>query len=109
MRTKSKIQVGALCSILLLSLAGVGSVQAQSRSLQHTVSVRVPRVVRIVPDPVAVGPTGLPVLRVVTNDPAVRRRFAEGSEGGLVAEALVAEPGRDRESTADFRFTLAAP
>jgi hypothetical protein len=109
MRAKSTIQIGALSLVLFLSLAGAESAQAQSRSLQHTVSVRVPSVVRILPGPVAVGPTGLPVFRVVTNDPSLRRRLEEGSEGGLVAERLVAYAGRGSESTADFRYTVVAP
>jgi hypothetical protein len=109
MGTKSKIQVGVLSSILLLSFAGADVAQAQGRQSSHTVSVRVPSVVKIVADPVALGPTGLPVLRVVTNDPTIRRRFERGAEGGMVAEALTATPGHEGGPMADYRFTAVAP
>jgi hypothetical protein len=108
MRAKSLIQAGLLSSILV-SIAGVGSVQAQVRPSTQTVSIQVPSVVKIVADPTAVGPTGLPRFRVVTNDPAIRRRLEQGAEGGLVAEALVAELSGGRESAADYRFTVVAP
>jgi hypothetical protein len=109
MRAKSTIQIGVTSSIVSLLLAAPGAVQAQGRHLNHTVSVQVPTIVRMVPDPVAVGPNGLPIYRVVTNDPVLRRRLERGAEGGLVAEALVAAPGRSAESKGDFRFTVVAP
>lgn len=109
MRAKSKIQIGVLSSVLYLLLAAPEAAQAQGRQLSHTVSVQVPTIVRMVPDPVAVGPNGLPIYRVVTNDPVLRRRLEQGAEGGLVAEALVAAPGRNTGSTGDFRFTVVAP
>jgi hypothetical protein len=109
MRAKSTIQIGVTSSIVSLLLAAPGAAQAQGRQLSHTVSVQVPTIVRMVPDPVAVGPNGLPIYRVVTNDPVLRRRLQQGAEGGLVAEAMVAATGRSAGSTGDFRFTVVAP
>ncbi len=109
MRTKWTIQLSTLISFLVLALASTEAAQAQSRPLQHTVSARVPSVVRILPDLVAVGPTGIPVFRVVTNDPALRRRLEQGPEGGLVAEALAADFYRGADSPAAFRVTVVSP
>lgn len=109
MRQKQKIHLVTLSAVLFLALAGAGSAQAQARHLQHTVSVRVPSVVKIIPDPIAVGPTGLPVFRVITNDPVLRRRLEQGADGGLVAEALAADSVDEAGTSSDFRFTVVTP
>jgi hypothetical protein len=109
MRAKSKIQISALTLILSLSLAGTGMLQAQTRPSGQMVAVRVPSVVKIVSDSAAVSPTGLPVFRVVTNDPALRRRMEAGAEAGVIAEAMAAGLTRGGESSADFRFTVVSP
>ncbi len=70
-----------LAVLLLLAAAAPAEVTAQGHprgEAQHNVRVVVPSIVRIIADPVARNVDGSPVLRVVTNDPAIRAQYAAG-------------------------------
>ena len=93
---------------------------AQSRAAVHTLTVVVPRFVRLVVDSSAGEGDSLPVIRVITNDRTIRALTANGLPPELVPLAVAAggrlqhAKGGDRETWMDdpeplVRFTQVAP
>ncbi|HWA41181.1 MAG TPA: hypothetical protein VG712_06180 [Gemmatimonadales bacterium] len=112
----------ALTSLAALGTLAPASLRAQGspgRQSQHLVTAVVPSIVKMVVDPVARNVDGSPVLRVVTNDPAIRARYAGGVPAVVIRRGDVAtdltvhsKGGGDLEPEAGIevrRSTIVAP
>lgn len=108
-RTTLVIAVAALVLI-----ASPGRVEAQvpgsSDHVEHLLTARVPLVARMV---TVQGADGTPIVRLETNDPALRAAYAGGATPESVAVPFVSgtsPAGGQVESTGQLlRYTLAAP
>lgn len=109
-------------SLMVVWALAPASLQAQGnpgRQAQQTVTAVVPSIVRVVADPVARNADGSPLLRVITNDPAIRARYGAGvptvvvRRGDAAADlTLHAKGGSDLEPEAGVevrRSTIVAP
>lgn len=121
MQFRHRVALTSFAALLLAvatprGIAAQGSPRGQA---QHTMRVVVPSIVRIVADPVARNADGSPVLRVVTNDPAIRAQYAAGVPSAVVrlAESTI-DPARHAKGGSDLeaesgvevrRSTVVAP
>lgn len=113
---------------LALTIAALGAVaptqaEAQQRGYARTattVSFRVPSIVKLVADQTARTSDGAPVIRVITNDPALRAALANGVTPEVVRLAATAQEHQVRakggEATPDatdgtrvVRYTVVTP
>ncbi|HVX87485.1 MAG TPA: hypothetical protein VG940_01055 [Gemmatimonadales bacterium] len=114
--------LAALSAIVSLGALAPAGLQAQgrpARQAQQVVTAVVPSIVRVVADPVARNADGSPLLRVITNDPAIRARYGAGvptvvvRRGDAAADLTIhAKGGSDLEPEAGVevrRSTIVAP
>ena len=98
MKARIKIAlIGLAAAAALPFTPDTGAAQGVYRSgatIIYTLSVQVPSVVKLVVDPTAKNPDGTPLLRVLTNDRAIRAAAAQGITPQLIQLASAPE-GRE--------------
>lgn len=115
----------SVCRVLAFSIFALlpGATWAQGRpgsEVLLTLTVVVPRVVQLVVDTSAGAPDGIPVVRVISNDRAIRLQAASGVPGEFVTlpgregpriQHTKGDQGVDqpREDLLLVRFTQVAP
>ena len=121
MQFRHQLAFGSIIALAFGAVAPAGLLAqgAPVRRSQQVLIVAVPSIVRVVADPDARNPDGSPVLRVVTNDPAIRAQYAAGVPTTVVlrGEASI-DPTRHAKGGSDLdpeggvevrRSTIVAP
>ena len=102
LRTRSNWGMTAVALLAVLAARPVAGQAQQPRMIQGPaaamVVVQVPAIIKVVVDPTTRTPEGSPMLRVITNIPALRAQMALGVVPEVVRQASLQEgaPGRGK-------------
>lgn len=125
MRTRLNWTMAFAALVAILAVPAVAGAQQVSRGVgvaTATVRIQVPAIMKLVVDPTALTPEGNPVVRLVTNVPALRALAAQGVAPEVLRQPVVqyaaegrgkggeaALPGNTEVEAGLVRYTIVQP